>query len=244
MKRLKRNEDKFNFLVKLVLDNLFEKLNESKYKNKYNYLKDTKLEIRLDNRNVKNSYNDKLEDYLIKQSHFSYKYNIDIKKCSYHDSKRTREVQMADYIANIFWTIKNHPNTESVVKRIPNWDKNSFLWEYPKNIVVMNKPNLKISRKNLTLVYNNSFELTLWIDFQIINIHENDIVETFRNYKENYEFKDDGLNNNYFCFINKHWKILIAPKDNFLTIAGVKSKIQNMLDDLKIDINIHKLINS
>jgi len=102
MKQLKENEDKFNFLVKLALDNLFKKLNEYKYKNKYDYLTNGSLEIRLDNRNVKNSYNDKLEDYLIKQSYFSYKYNIDIKKCSYHDSTQTREIQMADYIANIF----------------------------------------------------------------------------------------------------------------------------------------------
>lgn len=240
MKKLKQNEDKFNFLIKLVLDNLFEKLNDPIYNGKFDYIKNGELKIRLDNRNVKNSYVDKLEDYLIKHSHFSYKHNIDIKECTYHDSKKTREIQMADYIANIFWTVKNYPKTATVIKQIADWNKSSFLWEYSKNVTVMKKPNFKINKKDVILICNNSFELNLWIHFKKIGVNKNNILQMFRNYTGTYEIQDDS--NNYFSFKNKHWEVLINPQDSYLIITGVKRKIQNMLNDLKIDIDIEQLI--
>jgi hypothetical protein len=94
----------YNYFVKNLLNYLF--------KCDISLLTNNKLELRVDNRNNSVKTLKDLETFLSWEFD---EFNIDVK---YLDSKINRDIQMADYIANMFWKYYNLKN-EKLSKKIP-----------------------------------------------------------------------------------------------------------------------------
>lgn len=95
----------YNFFVKNLLNYLFNC--------NIDVMKTTEIELRVDNRNTSVKTLKDLETFL--QWEFdSLNLNITVK---YLDSKDNRDIQMADYVANMFWKKYNLSN-EKITKRI------------------------------------------------------------------------------------------------------------------------------
>ena len=100
----------YNFFVKTLLNYLF-KCNIS-------IMQTDHIELRLDNRNVSVKALKDLETFL--QWEFDFM-SLDV-EVKYLDSKDNRDIQMADYIANLVWKKYNLPN-ENLSKRIAQYNK-------------------------------------------------------------------------------------------------------------------------
>ena len=105
LKEFKASENMaYNFFVKNLLHYLL-KCNIS-------ILKTSNIEFRVDNRNTSVKSLKDLETFL--QWEFEYMdLNISLK---YLDSKDARDVQMADYVANLVWKKYNHPDNDLIGK--------------------------------------------------------------------------------------------------------------------------------
>ena len=118
----------YNFFVKNLLNYLFNC--------NIDVRKTTEIELRVDNRNTSVKTLKDLETFL--QWEFdSLNLNITVK---YLDSKDNRDIQMADYVANMFWKKYNLPN-EKMTKRILNLYK-TRISKFPLRLFGQN-PSLK-----------------------------------------------------------------------------------------------------
>lgn len=103
-------------------------------------LKTHNIEFRLDNRNNSVKTLKDLETFL--QWEFdSFDLNINVK---YLDSKDNRDVQMADYVANLIWKKYNRIN-ENLSNKITNYNK-IYLSKFPYKLFGIN-PSLRFLEK-------------------------------------------------------------------------------------------------
>ena len=123
----------YNFFVKTLLNYLF-KCNIS-------IMQTDHIELRLDNRNVSVKTLKDLETFL--QWEFDFM-NLDV-EVKYLDSKDNRDIQMADYIANLVWKKYNLPN-ENISKRITQYNK-IYTSKFPFKSFG-NKPSLRKVEEN------------------------------------------------------------------------------------------------
>ena len=125
----------YNFFVKNLLKYLF--------KCDIPILKTNNLELRLDNRNTSVKTLKDLETFL--QWEFELM-NLEV-KVKYLDSKDNRDVQMADYIANLIWKKYNRKN-ENLSRRIVEFC-HTYISKFPFKLFG-NTPTLKqIKQKEL-----------------------------------------------------------------------------------------------
>ena len=125
----------YNFFVKNLLKYLF--------KCDIPILKTHNIELRVDNRNTSVKTLKDLETFL--QWEFELM-NLEV-NVKYLDSKDNRDVQMADYVANLFWK-KFNCVKEDLSRRIPNFYK-TYISKFPYKNFGSN-PSLKLLRqKNL-----------------------------------------------------------------------------------------------
>ena len=134
LKKFKASENvAYNFFVKTLFNYLL--------KCKINILNSTNIEFRLDNRNNSVKTLKDLETFL--QWEFDIQnINIDVK---YLDSKDNRDVQMADYVANLIWKKYNREN-EKLSNKILEYEK-IYLSKFPVKLFGIN-PSLRYLEKN------------------------------------------------------------------------------------------------
>ena len=121
----------YNFFVKLLIKYLIQI--------KSPIMKTDYFELRLDNRNNSvNSMKD-LETFLTWEFN-EYNLTFDVK---FLNSKGNREIQMADYIANILWQRYNLPNREGLEQRIIYFKK-FIISKFPIKLFGINPPLRKI----------------------------------------------------------------------------------------------------
>ncbi|MBE6161395.1 MAG: DUF3800 domain-containing protein [Firmicutes bacterium] len=133
LKKFKASENvAYNFFVKTLFNFLL---------NCNIDILDTKnIEFRLDNRNNSVKTLKDLETFL--QWEFDMQnINIDVK---YLDSKDNRDVQMADYVANLIWKKYNRLN-ESLSNKVANYEK-IYLSKFPVKLFGIN-PSLRYLEK-------------------------------------------------------------------------------------------------
>ncbi len=118
----------YNFFVKNLLKYLF--------KCDIPLLKTNNIELRLDNRNTSVKTLKDLETFLQWEFEFI---DLDV-KVKYLDSKDNRDVQMADYIANLIWKKYNRKN-ETLSKRISQFC-HTYISKFPLKLFGHN-PTLK-----------------------------------------------------------------------------------------------------
>ena len=118
----------YNFFVKNLLKYLF--------KCDIPILKTNEIELRVDNRNVSVKALKDLETFL--QWEFELmNLNVEVK---YLDSKDNRDVQMADYVANLLWRKYNCIN-EDLSRRVPQLYR-TYISKFPYKLFGSN-PSLK-----------------------------------------------------------------------------------------------------
>ena len=134
LKKFKASENvAYNFFVKTLFNYLLN----------YNIdiLNNSNIEFRLDNRNSSVKTLKDLETFL--QWEFDIKnLNIDVK---YLDSKDNRDIQMADYVANLIWKRYNR-NNENLSKKIDDYDR-IYLSKFPVKLFGIN-PSIRYLEKN------------------------------------------------------------------------------------------------
>lgn len=119
----------YNFFVKTLLKYLF--------KCNIPILQTKEIELRVDNRNTSVKTLKELETFL--QWEFEL---MDLEvKVKYLDSKDNRDVQMADYVANMIWKKYNCLN-EDLSRRIPQYCR-TYISKFPYKLFGVN-PSLKI----------------------------------------------------------------------------------------------------
>ena len=118
----------YNFFVKTLLKYLFEC--------NLPILQTKNIELRVDNRNTSVKTLHDLETFL--QWEFEL-LNLEI-QVKYLDSKDNRDVQMADYVANVIWR-KNNCKNETLSKRVINMDQ-TYISRFPFKYFGKN-PSLK-----------------------------------------------------------------------------------------------------
>lgn len=118
----------YNFFVKNLLKYLF--------KCNIPILQTNEIELRVDNRNTSVKTLKDLETFL--QWEFEL---MDLEvKVKYLDSKDNRDVQMADYVANMVWKKYNCLN-EALSRRVPQYDR-TYISKFPFKLFG-NNPTLK-----------------------------------------------------------------------------------------------------
>ncbi len=124
----------YNFFVKTLLKYLF--------KCNIPLLETNEIELRVDNRNVSVKNLKDLETFL--------QWEFEIKdlnfKVNYLDSSNNRDIQMADYVANLIWKKYNYKN-DKLIDRIPKYYRtfvSKFLYK-----LFENNPSLKEINKNI-----------------------------------------------------------------------------------------------
>lgn len=124
----------YNFFVKTLLNYLF--------KSNIGILGTNEIELRVDNRNISVKELKDLETFL--QWEFDMlEVNFSVK---YLNSKHNRDIQMADYIANLFWKKYNLPN-EKLSSKI-NLINKTYISKFPAKF--FNKtPSLKENIKKI-----------------------------------------------------------------------------------------------
>jgi len=123
----------YNFFVKTLLNYLFNC--------GISMLKTNKIELRLDNRNTSVKALKDLETFLDWEFN---NMNIDF-NVKYLDSKDNRDVQMADYVANMVWK-KYNCKKEDLSRRILLFSK-IYLSKFPYKLFGMN-PSIKDKKKS------------------------------------------------------------------------------------------------
>jgi len=99
LKELKTPNDRFNFLLKNALELL---LSKNYAEEEYAYINiHNEVILKLDNRNVKVSYKNHLEEYLREENEI-FKKEKNLKEVTYFDSKNSLEIRAADFFANYF----------------------------------------------------------------------------------------------------------------------------------------------
>ena len=122
----------YNFFVKNLLKYLF--------KCNIPMLKTNNIELRVDNRNTSVKTLKDLETFL--QWEFEMmELEVNVK---YLDSKDNRDVQMADYVANLIWKKYNRKN-EKLSRRISKYQK-TYISRFPLRLFG-NNPSLKAIKK-------------------------------------------------------------------------------------------------
>lgn len=123
----------YNFFVKTLLKYLF--------KCNIPILQNTNIELRVDNRNTSVKNLKDLETFL--QWEFEL---LDLEvEVKYLDSKDNRDVQMADYVANLVWK-KYNLSKENLSRRVPRYYK-TYISKFPLRLFGHN-PSLKERNKN------------------------------------------------------------------------------------------------
>lgn len=134
----------YNFFVKTLLKYLF--------KCNIPMLQTNKIELRVDNRNISVKTLKDLETFL--QWEFEL---MDLEvKVNYLDSKHNRDVQMADYVANLLWRKYNCPN-ERLSKRISQYNK-TYISKFPLKLF-NNEPTLKQVEEEKNKKLNKKVEI-------------------------------------------------------------------------------------
>ena len=124
----------YNFFVKNLLKYLFNC--------NITLLNTKNIELRVDNRNTSVKTLKDLETFL--QWEFEL---IDLEvNVKYLDSKDNRDVQMADYVANLFWKHYNCKN-EELSKRVNNLNK-TYISKFPYKLFGKNPSLKKLSVKS------------------------------------------------------------------------------------------------
>lgn len=124
----------YNFFVKNLLKYLF--------KCNIPILQTNEIELRVDNRNTSVKTLKDLETFL--QWEFEL---MDLEvKVRYLDSKDNRDVQMADYVANLLWRYYNCTN-EALSKRIPQFYR-TYISKFPYKLFG-NEPTLKAIKQEI-----------------------------------------------------------------------------------------------
>lgn len=132
----------YNFFVKTLLKYLF--------KCKIPILQTKQIELRVDNRNTSVKTLKDLETFL--QWEFEL---IDLEiEVRYLDSKDNRDVQMADYVANLVWKKYNRVN-ENLSRRVSQYDK-TYVSKFPFKLFGHNPSikQLEEKEKSKNLVVN------------------------------------------------------------------------------------------
>ncbi|MCI5677676.1 MAG: DUF3800 domain-containing protein [Candidatus Faecisoma sp.] len=118
----------YNFFVKTLLKYLF--------KCNIPILQTNQIELRIDNRNTSVKALKDLETFL--QWEFEL---MDLEvEVKYLDSKDNRDVQMADYVANLVWKKHNRPN-EDLSRRVPQYYR-TYISKFPFKLFGHN-PSIK-----------------------------------------------------------------------------------------------------
>lgn len=124
----------YNFFVKTLLKYLF--------KCRIDMLETNQIELRVDNRNTSVKTLKDLETFL--QWEFEMMdLEVDVK---YLDSKDNRDVQMADYVANLMWKKFNLPN-DKLSKRITKLSK-TYISKFPINKFGKNPSLRKLEKES------------------------------------------------------------------------------------------------
>lgn len=118
----------YNFFVKNLIKYLFN--------SNIDLLKTRTIELRVDNRNTSVKTLKDLETFLTWEFEMK-ELNL---KVRYLDSKDNRDVQMADYVANLFWKKYNLKN-EDLSRRVNKY-KRTFISKFPYKLFG-NNPSLK-----------------------------------------------------------------------------------------------------
>lgn len=125
----------YNFFVKTLLKYLF--------KCNIPILQTNQIEIRADNRNISVNNLKDLETFL--QWEFEL---MDLEvKVRYLDSKNNRDVQMADYVANLVWKKNNLPN-EDLSRRVPHYYR-TYISKFPIKTFGHNPSIKQMEQKNM-----------------------------------------------------------------------------------------------
>ncbi|MBR1413528.1 MAG: DUF3800 domain-containing protein [Bacilli bacterium] len=128
----------YNFFVKNLLKYLF--------KCNIDILNTNEIEFRVDNRNTSVKALKDLETFL--QWEFELmELNVKVK---YLDSKDNRDVQMADYVANMMWKITNGNNKE-LLEKVPEYDK-TYTSKFPFKLFGVDPSLKKLKEINLQKV--------------------------------------------------------------------------------------------
>ena len=231
LKELKTPNDRFNFLLKNALELL---LSKNYAEEEYAYINiHNEVILKLDNRNVKVSYKNHLEEYLRKENEI-FKKEKNLKEVTYFDSKNSLEIRAADFFANYFWAELNHPETNHWLKKELNDSiRNIVMLNYPRDFKIKKQkvsitPEKKESNINGWKItkYGNSF--TYVKEFQ----HTNDILKLLKVAKGYEKVKDDGVH--YLCKFNNCTLSWYKKKNKIMLQGSNQQSIIAILKDLKL----------
>ena len=131
----------YNFFVKTLLKYLF--------KCNIPILQTNQIELRVDNRNTSVKTLKDLETFL--QWEFEL---MDLEvEVKYLDSKDNRDIQMADYVANLVWKKYNREN-EKLSKKVPKYYK-TYISKFPLKLFGSNPSIKKIEEEKQKEVVEN-----------------------------------------------------------------------------------------
>lgn len=198
LKNLDNVIDKYNILIRIMLDKVYENCKEY-------FDNENEINFKLDERKDKGKMKYGLELYLKnnwKLCKISNNFKLSIK---YLDSKNNLDIQMADYIANIIFVKTNYPSHRQAINFINNWESNNkLIWNYEDyhNRFNLNQDILKI-RKNTIVTHTN-----------LINIKNLNKIENFKRQSNNETIENFYQKNNFWTLTHyKKGKILIQGKE-------------------------------
>lgn len=228
LKRCKTSQDKYDFLIKVLINEIFD---DNKDWNSLN-MSDKNLTIIMDQRKVDiTEHTGDLDEYL--QNHCNIFRDVKLSCFKRVDSKFNREVQMADYISNSLWAKFNYPMTEKVFKKLNNWNE-KFIFNYPKDTkFLMKKKNQEIKKIRQQTININDDHVTL--STHVMHIRNNEWENKLSLFKKSTKIEHiESFYKEYKKFAvtkYKNGKVLVqSKKEHFLNLQKLLNINLNNFD--------------